>query len=68
MKKPKTCRYCQTELDKDSIGLNKKLFDEDAKRGNLTCVLCMAEVLECSVDDLLAKIEEFKAEGCKLFL
>ena len=29
---------------------------------------CLADYLECTVDELLDKIEEFKAEGCKLFL
>lgn len=28
---------------------------------------CLAEYLDCTVQELLDKIEEFKEEGCKLF-
>lgn len=63
----KTCQYCQKALSRDEIGLSKKLFDPETKRGDFTCLSCMAEILEVSVEDLLAKIEEFKAAGCKLF-
>jgi hypothetical protein len=31
------------------------------------CIVCLAEYLDVPEDDLLAKIEEFKAQGCKLF-
>ena len=67
MAKPKECQYCYSELSRDEIGLNKKLFDAETKRGKYSCVQCMSEILEVSIDDLYAKIEEFKAEGCKLF-
>lgn len=63
----KTCQYCEKALSRDEIGLSKKLFEPETKRGKFTCLACMAEVLEVSVEDLLAKIEEFKAAGCKLF-
>lgn len=67
MATPKECQYCHAELSRDEIGLNKKLFESEAKRGNCSCMQCMSEMLDVSVDDLRAKIEEFKAEGCKLF-
>ena len=54
------------ELDKATIGINKKLLGTDIE--NFYCMECLAEYLECTVDELLDKIEEFKAEGCKLFL
>lgn len=63
----KTCQYCGKALSKDEIGLSRKLFEVESKRGKLTCLTCMAEVLEVSEDDLRDKIEEFKAAGCKLF-
>ena len=63
----KTCQYCERALSKDEIGLSKKLFEVESKRGKQTCLTCMAEVLEVSEDDLRDKIEEFKAAGCKLF-
>jgi hypothetical protein len=63
----KTCQYCQKALSRDEIGLSKKLFEPETKRSKFTCLSCMAEILEVTIDDLLAKIEEFKAAGCKLF-
>lgn len=62
------CRYCEkTPLSKDEIGLNKKLFESEAKLKRFMCLHCMADYLDCSEDDLRGKIEEFKQEGCKLF-
>lgn len=63
----KKCRYCESQIPKDAVGLNKKLFEGDSKRGLLMCLPCMASVLECTSEDLALKIEEFKAAGCKLF-
>lgn len=61
------CVACgKKNLDKDTVGINKKLLGENIS--NFYCMDCLAEYLECSVDELLDKIEEFKAEGCKLFL
>ena len=31
------------------------------------CLDCLADYFEVTTEELLAKIEEFKAEGCKLF-
>ena len=60
------CVICgRNHLEKNTIGINKKLLGE--KIENFYCMDCLAEYLECSVDELLDKIEEFKAEGCKLF-
>ena len=53
-------------LNKDTIGINKKLLGEDIE--NFYCLDCLAEYLGCTVDELLDKIEEFKEEGCKLFV
>lgn len=65
--KTPNCVICgKQELDKDTIGINKKLLGTDIE--NFYCMECLAEYLECTVDELLDKIEEFKAEGCKLFL
>ncbi len=61
------CVICGSpELDKDTIGINKKLLG--AQIENFYCMDCLAEYLGCTVEELLEKIEEFKAEGCKLFL
>lgn len=61
------CVMCgKDHLNKDTIGINKKLLGEDID--NLYCLDCLAEYLSCTVDELLDKIEEFKEEGCKLFV
>ena len=67
MATPKECQYCHVELSRDEIGLNKKLFESETKKGKCSCIQCMAEMLEVATDDLTMKIEEFKRQGCKLF-
>ena len=62
----KECLACRkAPLDKDTIGINKKMLDNQVK--SFYCMECLADYLGCSVDDLLEKIEEFKGEGCTLF-
>lgn len=62
----KECVACGTKpLNKDTIGINKKILGRDIR--NFYCMDCLADYLGCTVDDLLDKIEEFKAEGCTLF-
>jgi hypothetical protein len=60
------CIACnKQDLDKDTIGINKKLLGEDIP--TYYCLDCLADYLGCEVQDILDKIEEFKEEGCKLF-
>ena len=60
------CVICgKTSLDKNTVGINKKLFGTDII--NFYCIDCLAEYLDCTVEELLDKIEEFKEEGCPLF-
>ena len=61
------CKICDRLLTKDEKGLNQKILDGDVKNGIWRCLTCLAEYLEVDEDDLRAKIEEFKAQGCKLF-
>jgi len=58
------CFACSASLTKDIIAINKKLFSAKTKP---MCLSCLAERLDCSVQDILDKIEQFKNEGCKLF-
>ena len=61
-----TCIVCGKEIiEKDTIGINKKLLGKKVK--NLYCMPCLADYLGTTVEDLEEKIEEFKEEGCKLF-
>lgn len=60
------CIVCGKEnLDKDTIGLNRKLLSKNITE--FYCLECFASYLECTVEDLQDKIEEFKEEGCTLF-
>lgn len=60
------CVMCSCIIsEKGTIGINKKLLGEDIE--NFYCMDCLADYLDCSVEDLLDKIEEFKEEGCTLF-
>lgn len=60
------CIICgKKNLDKDTVGINKKLLGKNIS--NFYCMECLADYLECSVEDLYEKIEEFKEEGCTLF-
>jgi len=62
----KVCYVCGKEITtKNEVGLTKKLLNRDTKR--FYCLNCLAEYLEVDTDFLLAKIEEFKEQGCKLF-
>lgn len=60
------CLICgKSSLEKDTIGINKKLRGE--KVSDFFCLNCLAENFGCEIQDLIDKIEEFKNEGCKLF-
>ncbi len=62
----KECIACRKqELDKDTIGINKKMLGTETK--TFYCMDCLADYLGCTVEELLDKIEEFKEEGCTLF-
>lgn len=64
--KAKICYVCgKTPLTKNEIGITKKLIDK--KTTTFYCISCLAEYLEVSTEELEAKIEEFKEEGCTLF-
>ncbi len=64
--KNKKCYVCGKEpLSKDEVGLSKKLIDK--KPTEFYCLNCMAEYFEVEEEELLAKIEQFKEEGCTLF-
>lgn len=63
---PKCCYLCgKKPLTKNEIGLTKKLINDKATM--FYCLVCLAENLEVTEDELLAKIEDFKSEGCTLF-
>ena len=60
------CVMCgKTPLTKNEIGLTKKIISR--KTTEFYCLDCLSEYLEVTKEDLLAKVEEFKNEGCTLF-
>lgn len=59
------CHLCGALLEKDHIALNKKLIDRQLEK--FFCLDCLAKYLECTKDELILKIKEFKERGCKLF-
>ena len=60
------CVSCHKHIvERNVLALNKKLMGETVDK--YMCLDCLASYLEVSTDDLLSKIEEFKAQGCKLF-
>lgn len=60
------CEKCDARLSKEEIALNKKLISKDTKQ--FMCLNCLANFLDTSVECLKDKIDEFKEEGCTLFL
>lgn len=64
--KKRMCCDCGKNVKKDEIALTQKLIDPDAE--DFYCLTCMAEYIGCSEEDLRVKIQEFKEQGCMLFL
>jgi hypothetical protein len=62
----KFCYVCEKEItSKNEIGLNKKLLGR--KTAKFYCIDCLAEYYDLTADELLAKADEFKLQGCALF-
>lgn len=66
MKKQKLCCDCERKLTKDEIALTRKLVADDAQ--DFYCISCLADYIGCTIEDLEEKIQEFKEQGCTLFL
>jgi hypothetical protein len=62
----KHCCECKRLLIKDEIALSQKLIGRNIDE--FYCIDCLGDYLECSVTDLRIKIQEFKEQGCTLFL
>ena len=59
------CTKCGKTLEKDEIGLYKKLFNRGAT--SFWCKKCVSEYLDVETQVLDKKIIEFKNMGCTLF-
>lgn len=65
-RKKAACCECGKTLKKDEVALSRKLIDEETEE--FYCLPCLSEYLECREEDLKVKIQEFKEQGCTLFL
>jgi len=66
MRRKKICTECSKVLAKDEVALSQKMLGLDIT--DFYCIECLAEHLECDCEDLMVKIQEFKEQGCTLFL
>lgn len=66
MANKKKCIECSVSLKKDEVALSKKMLGRTITE--FYCINCLAETLDCDRDDLIVKIQEFKEQGCTLFL
>lgn len=66
MRGKKACLDCGCQLTKDEVALNKKLISLDLRE--FRCLNCLSVSFGCEVEDLQIKIEEFKEQGCTLFV
>ena len=60
------CKFCNKQLSKDEIAVCKKLLGRNITE--FMCIDCLADHIGCTAEDILIKIEEFKEQGCTLFL
>lgn len=64
--KAEECSSCGKEaLTFNEVGLCKKLLGRQIEK--FMCIGCLANFLEVTAEELLAKVEEFKSQGCQLF-
>lgn len=66
MKKKRICTDCGVQLKKDEVALSQKLIDVETE--DFYCIDHLAEFIGCTSNDLTEKIQEFKEQGCTLFL
>ena len=60
------CKQCGKLLSRDEIGLHKKMVNRGATE--YFCLHCLAAYFGASPDYLKEKIEQFRKDGCTLFL
>ena len=60
------CTECGRGLKNLDIALYKKMINRGAVR--YMCIDCLAEYIGVTREELLVKVEQFKRQGCTLFL
>lgn len=66
MMRKKICVECDNKLKKDEVAISQKMLGDEITE--FYCINCLADYLECERNDLEIKIEEFREQGCTLFL
>lgn len=61
-----TCMQCGSRLSYNEIGAHKKFVNRGSRE--FLCMQCLAKKLDVTVEDINRKIEEFKLQGCTLFV
>lgn len=60
------CMQCGRQLTFNEIGAHKKFINRGSKQ--FLCKKCLAEKLDVTVEDIDREIEQFKLQGCTLFV
>ena len=60
------CKVCGKAVERDEIGLTKKLINRGATE--FYCIECLAQKFEVTKEELEKKIVEFREMGCTLFI
>lgn len=60
------CMECGRQLSYNEIGAHKKFINRGSKE--FLCIACLARRLDVTAEDIQRKIEEFKLQGCTLFV
>ena len=59
------CKICGTELERDEIGLTKKLINRGAT--DFLCISCLAKKFDMTEEECRTLIDHFRDAGCHLF-
>lgn len=60
------CINCGKELGYNEIGAHKKFINRGSRE--FLCIRCLAARLGVTEEDIREKIEQFKLQGCTLFV
>lgn len=60
------CMKCSKELTHNEIGAHKKFINRGSTE--FLCKGCLADKLGVTVQDIDEKIEQFRQQGCTLFI
>lgn len=60
------CMQCGRHLSYNEIGAYKKFVNRGSRE--FLCIPCLAKRLDVTAEDIYRKIEEFKQQGCTLFV